>query len=151
MPGHRGVDLATRAGATVRSAGGGTVLFAGMVAGRPVVSVSHPRGLRTTYEPVRPVVAAGDRVEPGDPIGILVAGHPGCAAGAGTCLHWGLRRGADYLDPLLLLGFGRVRLLPVVRPRRRAGREGCRPTGRTPRPGCRPARRAEANPAPATD
>jgi hypothetical protein len=35
-----------------------------------------------------------------------------------ACLHWGLRRAAadgyvDYLDPLLLLGLGRVRLLPT--------------------------------------
>jgi hypothetical protein len=38
------------------------------------------------------------------------AGHPGCPAAA--CLHWGLRRGEVYLDPMLLLGF-RVRLLPL--------------------------------------
>jgi murein DD-endopeptidase MepM/ murein hydrolase activator NlpD len=42
--------------------------------------------------------------------GRLVAGHPGCPAVA--CLHWGLRRGDAYLDPLTLLGLGRVRLLP---------------------------------------
>jgi hypothetical protein len=41
----------------------------------------------------------------------LAAGHPGCPVAA--CLHWGLRRGADYLDPLALLGLGPVRLLPV--------------------------------------
>jgi murein DD-endopeptidase MepM/ murein hydrolase activator NlpD len=111
LPGHRGVDLAAAPGAAVRSAGPGTVAFAGMVAGRGVVSVDHPNGLRTTYEPVEPSVAAGSAVAAGTPIGVLAAGHAGCPVDA--CLHWGLRRGEQYLDPLLLLGFGRVRLLPL--------------------------------------
>jgi murein DD-endopeptidase MepM/ murein hydrolase activator NlpD len=76
-----------------------------------VVSVQHGNGLRTTYEPVEPVVAAGEVVAAGAPIGVLVAGHAGCPAPA--CLHWGLRRGEVYLDPLALLGFGRMRLLPL--------------------------------------
>ncbi|PWU44535.1 peptidase M23 [Micromonospora globispora] len=111
LPGHRGVDLAAAAGAEVRSAGPGVVLFAGTVAGRPVVTVGHADGLRTTYEPVRPRLPAGARVAAGTPIGTLLAGHPGCPAVA--CLHWGLRRGTEYLDPLALLGLGPVRLLPL--------------------------------------
>ncbi|GAB3172610.1 hypothetical protein GCM10027259_09780 [Micromonospora palomenae] len=114
LPGHRGVDLAAASGATVRAAGAGTVLFAGVIAGRPVVTVGHAAGLRTTYEPVRPEVRPGDPVRPGVPLGVLLAGHPGCPTPA--CLHWGLRRGADYLDPLALLGLGPVRLLPVRDP-----------------------------------
>lgn len=112
--GHRGVDLAAPSGATVRAAGPGVVLFAGMVAGRPVVSVSHGDGLRTTYEPVRPAVVADEVVSAGTPLGVLLPGHSGCAYGGSACLHWGLRRGSEYLDPLLLLGLGRVRLLPVA-------------------------------------
>jgi murein DD-endopeptidase MepM/ murein hydrolase activator NlpD len=81
------------------------------VAGRGVVSIVHPGGLRTTYEPVTASVGVGDQVARGDPIGMLVVGHPGCPAAA--CLHWGLRRGTVYLDPLALLGLGRVRLLPL--------------------------------------
>ncbi|GIG86551.1 hypothetical protein Pen02_14870 [Plantactinospora endophytica] len=121
LAGHRGVDLAAPAGATVRAAGPGVVYFAGSVAGRPLVSVAHANGLRTTYEPVRPGLAAGDPVRPGDPLGVLLSGHPGCAAAGSACLHWGLRRGDEYLDPLLLLGLGRVRLLPVA-PDRTSGR-----------------------------
>ena len=114
LAGHRGADLAGAPGAPVVSAGPGTVLFAGVVAGRGVVSIGHPGGLRTTYEPVAATVRAGDGVRAGDPIGTLAAGHPGCPAAA--CLHWGLRRGEAYLDPLALLGRGRVRLLPLARP-----------------------------------
>jgi murein DD-endopeptidase MepM/ murein hydrolase activator NlpD len=111
LPGHRGVDLAAAPGATVRAAGPGVVAFAGTVAGRGVVSVQHAGGLRTTYEPVEASVAAGAQVAAGAAIGSLVAGHPGCPVPA--CLHWGLRRGEVYLDPLALLGFGRMRLLPL--------------------------------------
>ncbi|MFF0654017.1 M23 family metallopeptidase [Micromonospora tulbaghiae] len=111
LPGHRGVDLAAAPGAPVLAAGTGVVLFAGAVAGRPVLTVGHSDGLRTTYEPVRSRLTAGTPVDAGTPLGDLLAGHPGCAEAA--CLHWGLRRDAEYLDPLALLGLGRVRLLPL--------------------------------------
>jgi murein DD-endopeptidase MepM/ murein hydrolase activator NlpD len=109
--GHRGVDLAGPPGAPVLAAGDGVVVFAGMVAGRPVVSVDHADGLRTTYEPVAASVGAGQPVARGSPLGTLVAGHAGCPATA--CLHWGLRRGEDYLDPLSLLAPPEIRLLPL--------------------------------------
>jgi murein DD-endopeptidase MepM/ murein hydrolase activator NlpD len=108
--GHRGVDLAGAGGQPVLAAGAGVVAFAGLVAGRPVVSVEHTDGLRTTYEPVQPGVAAGQVVARGSPLGVLVAGHAGCPVEA--CLHWGLRRGDTYLNPLSLLRPPRVRLLP---------------------------------------
>ncbi|MEU5827559.1 M23 family metallopeptidase [Micromonospora tulbaghiae] len=111
LSGHRGVDLAAAPGAPVLAAGAGTVLFAGSVAGRPVLTVGHADGLRTTYEPIRSRLTAGTRVDAGTPVGDLLAGHPGCTEAA--CLHWGLRRETEYLDPLALLGLGRVRLLPL--------------------------------------
>jgi murein DD-endopeptidase MepM/ murein hydrolase activator NlpD len=110
-PGHRGVDLAGAVGDPVLAAGHGVIVFAGMVAGRPVVSIDHANGLRTTYEPVDPSVGAGQAVARGSPIGTLAAGHPGCTAEA--CLHWGLRRRETYLDPLALLRPPRIRLLPM--------------------------------------
>jgi murein DD-endopeptidase MepM/ murein hydrolase activator NlpD len=110
-PGHRGVDLVGAPGTPVLAAGDGVIAFAGMVAGRPVVSIDHGGGLRTTYEPVDPSVGAGQAVARGSPIGILSAGHAGCPAAA--CLHWGLRRGESYLDPLALLRPPRIRLLPM--------------------------------------
>jgi murein DD-endopeptidase MepM/ murein hydrolase activator NlpD len=113
LAGHRGVDLAATPGAVVRASGPGTVIFAGRVAGRGVLSVVHAGGLRTTYEPVTATVAVGEVVASGAPLGTLDPGHPGCPAPA--CLHWGLRRGDLYLDPLALLGLGRVRLLPLER------------------------------------
>jgi murein DD-endopeptidase MepM/ murein hydrolase activator NlpD len=112
-PGHRGVDLVATAGIPVLAAGSGVVAFAGMVAGRPVVSIDHANGLRTTYEPVDPSVGAGQAVARESPIGTLAGGHAGCPVEA--CLHWGVRRGDTYLDPLALLWPPRVRLLPLAR------------------------------------
>ncbi len=109
LPGHRGVDLRTREGATVRAAGSGRVVFAGSLAGRGVVSIDHG-GLRTTYEPVLASVEAGEQVRVGAPIGVIATGTGHC--GSGRCLHLGLRRDRTYLDPMLLLGRTSARLRP---------------------------------------
>ncbi|AEV76243.1 metalloendopeptidase-like membrane protein [Mycolicibacterium rhodesiae NBB3] len=115
QPGHRGVDLAGTPGQRVYAAAPGTVVFAGELAGRPVVSVAHRGGLRTSYEPVVAAVRAGQRIDAGTMLGELQAGHAGCAAPA--CLHWGAMWGpasrADYVDPLGLLASTPIRLKPV--------------------------------------
>lgn len=109
--GHRGVDLTTVSGQLVVAAGGGRVTFAGSVAGRGVVVVTHTDGITTEYEPVTPLVRAGASVRAGQVIALVRGTHHGCAPGA--CLHWGARRGEVYLDPLRLLSpLGPVRLLP---------------------------------------
>ncbi|MGH3759582.1 M23 family metallopeptidase [Actinophytocola sp.] len=108
-PGHRGVDLGGTAGEAVLAAGAGVVVFAGQLAGRGVVSVDHPNGLRTTYEPLTSAVKAGRRVAAGAVLGHLRPGHARCP---GACMHWGVRRGEAYLDPLTLVATGHVRLLP---------------------------------------
>lgn len=109
--GHRGVDLGTPPHGEVLAAGAGRVTFAGMVAGRGVVVIAHADGIRTEYEPVRPLVAAGQAVARGQPIGRVSGQHGSCPPG--RCLHWGARRGEAYFDPLLLLRpLGPVRLLP---------------------------------------
>lgn len=121
LAGHRGVDLSAPAAAPIRAAAAGTVVHAGRIAGRGVVSVAHPGGLRTTYEPLDVAgLHVGDAVTAGQVLGTLTAGHPGCPAAA--CLHWGLRDGERYLDPLALMGLGRVRLLPLQPPDRLSAR-----------------------------
>ena len=113
--GHRGIDLAAAAQQPVYAAGPGTVVFAGLLAGRPVVSLAHPGGLRTSYEPVQAAVRPGQTVGQGQLLGTLLAGHPGC--GAAACLHWGAMWGAaaraDYVDPLGLLAETPIRLKPL--------------------------------------
>ncbi|MEV6566181.1 M23 family metallopeptidase [Streptomyces kronopolitis] len=117
--GHRGVDLGSSAGAAVRAAAPGKVTYAGTVAGRGVLTLEVSRSgrppLRTTYEPVDPTVHKGQRVTAGQQVAVLQRGPFHCRA---PCLHWGLRRGTTYLNPLsllprsMLLG-GPSRLLPI--------------------------------------
>lgn len=110
-PGHRGVDLAAAVGDDVLAAGDGTVVFAGRVAGRGVVSIEHVGGLRTTYEPVTATVTSGERVARGQVIGRTEAGHAACAPA--SCLHFGARMpDRVYLDPMALLRPWQVRLKP---------------------------------------
>jgi murein DD-endopeptidase MepM/ murein hydrolase activator NlpD len=110
--GHRGVDQGGAGGGPVVSSGPGRGSYAGLLAGRGVVTVTHDGGLRTTYEPVDAEVVVGQQVTTGTVIGFLAAGHASCAPAA-TCLHWGLLRGETYLDPLSLVTQGRLRLLPL--------------------------------------
>ncbi|WP_179471029.1 M23 family metallopeptidase [Mycolicibacterium vinylchloridicum] len=114
--GHRGVDLAGVPDQPVYAAGPATVVFAGTLAGRPVVSLAHAGGLRTSYEPVEAVVRAGQLVDSSTALGRLVPGHAGCPVAA--CLHWGAMWGpasrADYVDPLGLLASTTIRLKPLA-------------------------------------
>ncbi|MFB6613488.1 M23 family metallopeptidase [Streptomyces sp. NPDC056367] len=107
--GHRGVDLAAGVGAEVRAVAAGRVHFAGPVAGRGVLSLALPNGLRTTYEPVRALVSEGEEVTAGQVVAVLTEGSH-CPA---PCLHWGLLRGEEYLNPLTLLSRPAPRLLPM--------------------------------------
>ncbi|HEV2797749.1 MAG TPA: peptidoglycan DD-metalloendopeptidase family protein [Nocardioides sp.] len=114
--GHRGVDLAGTPGQAVVAALAGTVGFAGSIGGKPVVTVVHG-GRRTTYEPVVASVEVGQDVGAGEVLGRLTVTDSHCFPAA--CLHWGLIEGTGddqvYLDPLSLVGGGRVRLLPLWR------------------------------------
>ncbi|MZD08524.1 peptidoglycan DD-metalloendopeptidase family protein [Streptomyces sp. SID5785] len=121
-PGHRGVDLAAPIGAAVRTVAAGRVTFAGRVAGRGVITVeltdSGAPPLRTSYEPVSATVRKGAEVTAGAPLGTLELPTGHCPPVSPSCLHWGLRRGTTYLNPLTLLSpaartHGPPRLLPL--------------------------------------
>ncbi len=98
LSGHRGVDLeAAHDGAPLISPAGGTVSYVGTVVDRPVITIDHGNGLRSSFEPVASALAAGSAVAKGDVLGQVQAGHCGPAP---PCLHWGVRRGEDYVNPL---------------------------------------------------
>ncbi|MFF0988975.1 murein hydrolase activator EnvC family protein [Kocuria nitroreducens] len=99
--GHRGVDLGAAPGASVRAPAAGTVSFAGFVVDRPVLTLDHGGGLRSSFEPVESALVAGDRVSRGQVVGVL-RGRDHC--GPRTCLHWGVRRDGDYVNPLQFVG-----------------------------------------------
>ncbi len=97
--GHRGIDIRSPAGTEVRAPADGVVHFAGVVVDRPVISIRHAGGVLSSFEPVEPFVATGDRVRRGEVIGVLLPGH--CAS---PCLHLGARVDGEYVNPLLFLG-----------------------------------------------
>lgn len=104
--GHRGVDLAMNAGDLVYAAGAGTVIYSGALNDRSLVSIQHGDGIRTTYEPVVPMVAQGQEVAAGE----LIATVDGTHCNPRSCLHWGAKSGSkSYINPLSLLE------LPVIR------------------------------------
>ncbi|MCU1368841.1 MAG: Peptidase [Ilumatobacteraceae bacterium] len=106
LPGNRGIEYGTVPGSVVTAIGRGRVAFAGPVAGRLVVSIDHPGGLRSTYTGLAEIAVAR---------GQLVAGGAEVGRTDGP-FHLGVRRGDAYLDPALLwgraVGAGRVFLVP---------------------------------------
>ena len=106
--GHRGIDVAASS-ARVFAPSAGVVHFSGVVVDRPVLSIRHPGGLISSYEPVIALVAEGQSVARGDVIGEAIPGH--CSV---PCIHFGLRRDGEYISPLNYLGgIPRSILLPT--------------------------------------
>lgn len=97
LSGHRGVDLAARAGDQVHSPAAGTVSFVGWVVDRPVLTILHADGIRSSFEPVESPLAVGSAVATGDVVGTIA---PNAHCPPDNCLHWGVRMGQDYVDPL---------------------------------------------------
>jgi len=113
LPGHRGIDVVAVPGQAVLAPGPGRVAFVGTVAGRDVVTIALDVGVTATLEPVTGSVTEGTRLARGEPVGVVTqtAGH--CAPQ--TCVHWGVKFGQRYLDPLdWLEGFGPIVLLPLA-------------------------------------
>jgi murein DD-endopeptidase MepM/ murein hydrolase activator NlpD len=98
--GHRGLDVPAAVGSTASAVDDGTVAFAGAVGGRTVVTIDHGDGLVSTLDSVTPLVAAGDEVVQGTPVGRVSVGH--CPASA-PCLHLGARVDGRYVDPMAYL------------------------------------------------
>lgn len=109
LPGHRGVDLPLEIGAAVLSPEEGVVAFVGIVVGTPTVSITHPDGVRTTYQPVHATVTTGEVLTVGQQIGTL--GHPTTAYPG---LQWGAKIGEDYTNPIRLLPAPSIRLKPLT-------------------------------------
>lgn len=109
LSGHRGVDLEAAPGTPIRASFSGTIAFAGQVGGRPVVSIQHADGIRTTYDPVISQRSRGAAVRRGDIIGVLANENE---ATHGPGLGWGAKNGDSYINPLTLLGRSEVRLKP---------------------------------------
>jgi murein DD-endopeptidase MepM/ murein hydrolase activator NlpD len=110
LSGHRGVDLRAIPGQEVLAPTSGTLVFAGWVVDRPVLTIDHGNGLRSSFEPVESDLPRGTAITAGQPIGHLAATPRHCPEG---CLHWGVRRGDgdDYVNPLRFVADTRPSIL----------------------------------------
>jgi murein DD-endopeptidase MepM/ murein hydrolase activator NlpD len=99
---HDGIDLAAPAGQPVKTAAGGTVLFAGDQRGYGlIVIVEHDDGLITLYAHNRDLrVKTGQKVRPGQ----VVATVGDSGKTSGPHLHFEVRREGVPVDPLDFLG-----------------------------------------------
>lgn len=99
--GNRGIDYDTAVGDPVRAAADGEVTFAGQVGRALHVVLLHEDGLRTSYSFLASVrVHRGQRVRAGEQVGT-----------AAESLHFGVRDGDVYIDPMSVLG-GRTKRAP---------------------------------------
>ena len=99
-PGHLGADLRAIPGTQVRAAGPGTVTFAGTVAYAKHVVILHAGGLRTSYSFLAAIrVHQGDHINMGDVVGTTGGRNDDHD---GSVLHFGLRAGDQYVDPMQL-------------------------------------------------
>jgi len=94
---HRGIDIAAPAGAPIRAAQSGTVVFSGHLRGYGnTIILEHPGGYRTLYgHASRNLVKEGDLISTEQIIGEV--GKSGRSTG--THLHFELQKGSERVNP----------------------------------------------------
>lgn len=116
MAGHRGVDILIDDGGArgedLLAPADGIIAFAGKVGGKDVVSLAHEGSMTTSYEPAVTDLPAGTRVGRGGVFARIGVHSDHCADVASPCVHWGVRRGGDYVDPVALTIARRIGLKP---------------------------------------
>ncbi len=107
--GHRGVDLRTETHDELIAPADGVIAFAGIVAGKSVVTIRHGP-LTSTFEPAVSNRAVGASVSRGDVFAQVQGASDHCSS---ECVHWGLKRGkGQYVDPAAMVRGRRIGLLP---------------------------------------
>lgn len=105
LSGHRGVDLQGTEGAAVLAPTTGVITYSGFLVDRGVITLTTPDGLKISFEPVISPLKVGQTVTQGQSLGVLTGkSHCASAQSLALCLHWGVRRGESYLNPLQFVG-----------------------------------------------
>lgn len=100
--GHRGVDFTATPTTEVVAPEAGTITFSGKVVDRVVLTITHPDGKKSSFEPVTDPLPSGTQVAKGQPIAKIDSSKHHCP-GATLCIHWGVRENDEYINPLLLI------------------------------------------------
>lgn len=103
--GHRGIDLLVKSKEVVLAPSDGRVGFVGQVAKKPVVSIEHPGGFVSSFEPVCSTLLAGQKVHRGQALGFACGSiHYKSHCAPKLCLHYSIRSAGLYLSPLGVAG-----------------------------------------------
>lgn len=100
--GHRGVDFTATPTTQIVAPEGGRISFSGKVVDRTVITVTHPDGKKSSFEPVSEALPAGTNVSKGERIATVDPSIHHCP-GVTHCVHWGVREAEEYINPLLLI------------------------------------------------
>jgi murein DD-endopeptidase MepM/ murein hydrolase activator NlpD len=111
LPGHRGVDLAASEEQDILAPQDGVVKLVQKIANTPIVVIDHQNGLRSTFQPASSDLKVGDPVKKGDVVGKVDAKDDFAQTHCTLehCIHWGVKKGDDYINPAAL-----VNCCPVV-------------------------------------
>jgi murein DD-endopeptidase MepM/ murein hydrolase activator NlpD len=107
---HNGVDYAIPMGTPILAIADGTVAKADAGfngGGGWTLGINHDNGYYSGYAHLsRFLVAPGTRVRQNQPVALSggARGHPGSGRSTGAHLHFGIRRGGGWINPLSVLG-----------------------------------------------
>jgi len=100
--GHRGIDIAATPSTVLVAPEAGQVTFAGPVGGELFVTIDHGDGVRSTMSWLSAIlVRRNDLVERGQSVAVSGHGHTALDT---PHVHFGVRLGETYVDPLDYLG-----------------------------------------------
>ncbi|SDS43243.1 Peptidase family M23 [Brevibacterium siliguriense] len=114
LKGHRGIDVFAVEGEPLRAPTGGTIRFAGTVAGMATVSILTETDHVLTFQPAATSLEKGESFAVGEQIGTVGSGSH-CQR---SCLHigaWPSESDKRYVDPGKFFGQEQSALLPLSR------------------------------------
>lgn len=104
--GHRGIDYQVSTGDPVLAPADGQIWFSGKVVNRFLISIKHPDGTLSEFEPVCTDLNKGERVFLGQQIGQVCEADEEYRQHCATvkCLHFSIRVNGEYLSPQVFIG-----------------------------------------------
>lgn len=104
--GHRGADFQISPDSAILAPESGTVIFSRVLGDRSLISIQHPGGYKTEFEPVCSNFKQGDSVTRGEIIGTFCEPSENYRwhCEQPPCLHFSIRSSGGYLNPELMFG-----------------------------------------------
>jgi hypothetical protein len=111
LAGHRGVDLEAATGTPLFPPADGILHFAGAVGGKDVVSIELDDGMIATFEPATTDFKVGAKITRSRRFATVDGRSDHCS---NLCVHWGMKKGDTYYDPVEFVTGTKIVLKPVA-------------------------------------